>query len=160
MKCEFDSTKTIETIQTIGVLVLFFLSVVLTCINETFGILLAIPLMIIGIVLMGILPEILCRQINLSDEKLDVSYKFFSESVPLNDIAKAECVIKSEGQRFGGVIYTLVLYIKCKSGKEYKFIKKLYDVEKDYPVQHADKFKRYVDEQPMMKMCNMINDRL
>ena len=89
MKCEFDSTKTIETIQTIGTLVFFFLSVVLTCINEMFGILLGIPLMIIGIVLMGVLPEFLCRQINLDDEKLDVSYKFFSQAIQLNDIAKA-----------------------------------------------------------------------
>ncbi len=160
MKCEFDTTKTIETIQTIGTLGLFFLCVILTCINEMFGILLGIPLMTIGIVLMAALPEFLCKQINLSDEKLNISYKFFSQSIQLNDIIKAECTIKSEGQRFGGVIYKLVLYIKCKSGKEYKFIKNLYDVDKDYPIQHADKFKQYVDEQPMMKLCNMINEKI
>lgn len=160
MKCEFDTTKTIETIQIIGIFVFFILFVVLWIINITLGMALGFPLMIIGILYMFALPEFLCRQINLGDEKLDVSYKFFSKSIMLNDIATAECTINSVGQRSGNVIYKLVLYIKCKSGKEYKFIKRLYDVDKDYPIQHADKFKQYVDEQPMMKLCKYINEKI
>lgn len=57
------------------------------------------------------------------------------------------------------VVHTLVFTVILETGKKFAFYKRL-DVEKDLPVRQPEKFKEYIDEQPMMKLYEYIKRKV
>lgn len=76
-----------------------------------------------------------------------------------NEIELAEYKIKDVRSRVSFWYYKYILIIKKKSGKEVKIAVSL-DIEESLPLDNPEKYKKYINEQPLMKMCKYINERL
>lgn len=76
-----------------------------------------------------------------------------------DEIELAEYKIKDVRSRVSFWYYKYILIIKKKSGKEVKIAVSL-DIEESLPLDNPEKYKKYINEQPLMKMCKYINERL
>ncbi len=77
--------------------------------------------------------------------------------ISFDDIKSVCCMPEVKHTRFA-VKHNLVLTVLLGTGKELAFCQQL-DIEKSFPVQQPEKFKEYIDEQPLMRLCNYINER-
>ncbi len=95
-----------------------------------------------------------------ADEKdVYVHYGFLSRKIPLSEIANVRCEVESQGTRYGGVIYTMFLFIETKDDKSYRYEQEL-NIDKDYPTNHPVEYKAYLNSQPMRKLSEFISKRV
>lgn len=80
--------------------------------------------------------------------------------IEYSEIDGTECGVETEmRRRWGGVSYTMVLTIKMKDGLEAEFLKVL-NIDSSFPANEPDKYKKYISEQPLMKISHYIDSRL
>lgn len=76
-----------------------------------------------------------------------------------DDIECAEYQIKDVRSRISFWYYKFILTIRRKSGGEIKIAVNLY-IEEKMPLEFPKEYKKYIDEQPIMKIFKYINERL
>lgn len=76
-----------------------------------------------------------------------------------DDIERAEYQIKDVRSRISFWYYEFILTIRRKSGGEIKIAVNLY-IEEKMPLESPKEYKKYIDEQPIMKIFKYINERL
>ena len=165
MKYEFDSTG-----DTDGVYTTFFLIAIFS-----FGIAIAsiadypnfsgIMFIIFLVSLLAVFITSVLRGgvIYAFEKKVVIIHKFFSRKVLVShisyrDIEYAEYNVKAVYSRLGFVEYDIILTITKKTGSSVKVTSGL-DIKENMPTDKPDKYKKYLNEHPIVKMCNFINEK-
>lgn len=94
-------------------------------------------------------------RITVDDEHVNIRYGFLSKKLPLNEITYFSCDVETQSGRYGNIAYIMVLTIKTSDGKRFAYEQEL-DVEDDLPAKAPEKYRKYLDEQPMMKLCSFV----
>lgn len=169
MKCKFDCTKVYEILEIafICFLPISFVMIAFFSFSE-----LSVRAMqtlfwtILTIVIFIFLALSTVRKgvIRADSDRISISRLFFGRNVfvrnvPYENVEYVLCQADAKGTKYGRIVYELVLTVKIKGRNEMNFVKKL--KFKDYfPVRQPKKFNAYLDEQPMMKVYNYINERM
>ncbi len=96
-------------------------------------------------------------RITVDDEHVNIHYGFLSQKLPLSDITYFSCDVETQSGRYGNTAYTMVLTIKTSDGKRFAYEQELC-VEDDLPAKAPEKYRKYLDEQPMMKMSGFVRE--
>lgn len=96
---------------------------------------------------------ILCGQ-----DSIEVRRKRRKRIISFDNIESVSCMPEVKHTRYA-VKHNLIFTVLLKTDEELEFCHQL-DVEKSFPVQQPEKFKKYIDEQPLMQVCMYINERL
>lgn len=172
MKCRFDYTQRYETVIFILLilLALSLFSVMFFSFPElSVGALRILFLVIFAVIIGTVLVISAGRKgvIRADDSKISISHLFFRRNVfiwniPYEDVEYVLCQVNARAiaNRAGrsSITYTLVLTIKINDRSEMNFIKDL-KFKNDFPAAKSEKFNKYINEQPLMKMCEYINER-
>lgn len=94
-------------------------------------------------------------RITVDDEHVNIRYGFLSKKLPLSGITYFSCDVETQSGRYGNIAYIMVLTIKTSDGKRFAYEQEL-DVENDLPAKAPEKYRKYLDEQPMMKLCSFV----
>lgn len=94
-------------------------------------------------------------RITVDEEHVNIHYGFLSKKLPLSGITYFSCDVEMQSGRYGNIAYTMVLTIKTSDGKRFAYEQEL-DVEDDFPAKSPEKYRKYLDEQPMMKLCSFV----
>ncbi len=94
-------------------------------------------------------------RITVDEEHVNIHYGFLSKKLPLSEITYFSCDVETQCGRYGNTAYTMVLTIKTSDGKRFAYEQEL-DVEEDFPAKAPEKYRKYLDEQPMMKLCGFV----
>ena len=166
MKCRFDCTKVYEILEIaficflpISFVMIPFFSFAELSVRTMHTLFWIILTIIIFIILA--LSTVRKGVIRADSDKISISRLFFGRNVfirniPYENVEYVLCQLDAKGTKYGSIIYELVLTVKIKGRNEMNFIKKL-KFEDGFPVRQPKKFNAYLDEQPMMKVCNYIN---
>lgn len=169
MKCKFDCTKAYEILEIaficflpISIVMIPFFSFAelsVRTMQTLFWIILTIIIFII-IALSTVRKGV----IRADSDRISISRLFFGRNVfirniPYENIEYVLCQLDAKGGKYGSIIYELVLTVKIKGRNEMNFIKK-FKFEDDFPIRRPKKSNAYLDEQPMMKVCKYINERI
>ena len=97
------------------------------------------------------------------ENKVVIAHKFFSKRVLVStirysDIKHAKYNVKAIHSRLGFLRYEMKFTITKKSKSSVNIISWL-DVDENLPTDNPDEYKEYLNEHPMVKMCNFINER-
>ena len=161
MRAKFDRTETIDNIT----MALFLLMVVTIFIvgfsleNELWMFLpIAVFSAIIGILLT------FHGEIIAEEKGVVVIYTFCGKrvgkkSVAYRDIDRTECSVKTSGDRFGRVYHVMKFTIKMKGISRITVFNHL-DIGPSFPAEQPDKYKQYLEEQPLMKISHYIDSKL
>ena len=96
-------------------------------------------------------------RITVDEENVNVHYGFLGKKLPLSDITYFSCDVEMQSARYNGIYYTMVLTIKTSDGKRFAYEQEL-DVEDDLPAKDPEKYREFLDEQPMMKLCGFVKE--
>lgn len=166
VKCQFDSTGTFYVLRQIfqlsAIIPLGFLP---TCIIfdelSVSGILFII--FIISIMALLIISRLEGGIIGILENKVIIAHKIFNKhvlvsSISYNDIISAEYNVEAVRSRLIFFGYKVILKITQKSKKTVK-ITAMMDIKENFPMDYPDEYKEYLNEQPLVKMCRLINER-
>lgn len=164
MKCEFDYEKSsLNKWTAFGLAVIFggmiILGALAFCISDykyEFE-LLSFIFAIFGAVLLRVKLSNLDGVIMCSQKSIAVCRKHRKRVIPFGSIESISCVPEVMHTRYD-VKHYLVFTVTLKTDKKLEFCKEL-NIEKDFPVQQPEKFKEYIEEQPLMQLCSYINER-
>lgn len=163
MKCEFDYEKSsLNSWTAFGLAVIFggmiILSVLTICMSDygyEFELFLFI-FAIFGAVLLRVKLSSLDGGIICGKNSIAVCHKRRKRIISFESIESVLCVPEVMHTRYS-VKHYLVFTVTLKTDKKLEFCKEL-DIDKDFPVQQPEKFREYIDEQPMMKLYEYINE--
>ena len=96
-------------------------------------------------------------RITVDEEYVNIHYGFLGKKLPLSDITYFSCDVETQSGRYGGISYTMVLTIKTSDGERFAYEQELC-VEDDLPAKAPEKYRKYLDEQPMMKLCSFVKE--
>lgn len=160
MKCKFDYEKSsLNNWTAFGLTVIFGGLIILAALSfyryEFEGLMFIFG--IVGAVLLRVKLSNLDGVIMFSQNSIAVCRKRRKRVIPFESIESVSCVPEVMHTRYD-VKHYLVFTVILKTDKKLEFCKEL-DIEKDFPVQQPEKFKEYIDEQPLMQMYKYINER-
>lgn len=161
MKAKFDRTETIDniTIALFGVMVVVMFVVAFSLENGLWMFLpAAVYLAILGI-LLAFHGEIIA-----GEKGVVVIYTFCGKrvgkkSVAYRNIDRTECSVRTGGDRFGRVHHVMKFTIKMKGVSRITVFYQL-DIGASFPAEQPDKYKQYLEEQPLMKISHYIDSKL
>lgn len=169
MEVEFDTTPRFRGLMTF----LYFMSILLFSIGMA-SVSLTLPSPNVAVILLicsvvffaaGFVVMNLCKGgAYADDEKFVVYHEFFEKSVFVSafkyeDIAEVLCAVETFTTRNGRIYYEMVLTVKMKDESEFCVTKRL-DILEDFPAQQPDEYKKYISEQPLMKISHYIDSKL
>ena len=163
MKCEFDYEKSsLNKWTAFGLAVLFGGMIILGALAcfipdykyEFEGLMFIFA--ILGAVLLRVKLSSLDGGIMCGQNGIAVCRKHRKRVISFKSIESVSCVPEVMHTRYS-VKHYLVFTVTLKTDKKLEFCKEL-DIEKDFPVQQPEKFKEYIDEQPMMNVYEYINE--
>ena len=165
MKCEFESTGVLGGIHT---------TFLLTAIFSFSSFLAAIPyfptfsgvsfiIFLVSLSATIITSALQSGVIYAFESKIMIIHRFFNKRVLVSyisyrDIEYADYNVKAVHSRIGFVGYNITLTITKKSEKTVK-ITAMMDINENMPTEKPDEYKKYLNEQPLVKMCRFINER-
>lgn len=157
MKCDFYTTGVFDVIFSIFIIIASF-SFVAAFVSISALVALSVSLTA-AFITSALRGGVICA----FENKVVIIHKFFSKrvlasSVRYSDIKHAEYNVKSVHSRLGFVRYDIILTITKGTGRTVKIISKM-DIEENLPTDNPDEYKEYLNEHPMVKMCNFINER-
>lgn len=79
--------------------------------------------------------------------------------IEYGDVDCADCGVETFGNRWGSVFHTIKFTIKLKNISEFTVSDRL-DIEANFPAEQPEKYRQYLDEQPLMQISNYINNKL
>ena len=157
MKAKFDSTEIFEVLAVINfsallVLFILMLSGVKIALVVCFVILI-IPLIFLVKLQKGV--------ISANKNKIIIYHTFadcriFISKINMRDIESALCTVKTFGDRWGGVSYTLKLTIVKKNGRKV-VLSKAIKCQREFNVRRLEKL---IDKQPLQILCDFINEQI
>ena len=165
MKCEFDSTGIFSILYQISILSAIFSCSAVFAFNFRFPIgagisfIILILSMIALIITLNLKSGIICA----IEDKVIITHIFLSKSVFVSaisyeDIKCAEYNVKALHSRLGFCGYEIILTITEKTENEFKITAAM-NIDEHMPTEKPDEYKKYLNEQPLVKMCRFINER-
>lgn len=168
MKCSFDSTGTLGTLYEAAVVfVAMSVSLFLISIGDyyRFSTLMAVSaiIFIVFAVAAVVLLNIKGGVIYAKSEKLIITHSLASRKILVSrisyeDIEYADHNVTQKRSRLGFYCYVFELIIHMKSGKKIKLCVDL-NIPEDKPMCDPDGYKRFINDQPIMKLCRYINEK-
>ena len=168
MKCSFDSTGTLGTLYEAAVVfVAMSVSLFLISIGDyyRFSTLMAVSaiIFIVFAVAAVVLLNIKGGVIYAKSEKLIITHSLASRKILVSrisyeDIEYADHNVTQKRSRLGFYCYVFELIIHMKSGKKIKLCVDL-NIPEDKPMCDPDGYKRFISDQPIMKLCRYINEK-
>ena len=157
MKARFDSTEIFEilgVINSAAFLVPFtlMLSGVKTAL---------VVWLVISIITFIFLVKLQKGVISANKNKIIIYHTFADcrvliSKINMRDIESAVCTVKTFGDRFGRVSYTLKLTIVKKNGRKI-VLSKAIKCQQEFNVRRLEKL---IDKQPLQKLCDFINEQI
>lgn len=157
MKAKFDTTEIFEIlilIDSTALLVLFALML------SMFKIALIVWFVILMITFIFLVK--LQKGVIYANKNKIIIYHTFSDcrvlisKINVRDIESTVCTVKTLGNRWGGISYTLKLNILKKNGRKI-VLSKAINCKSEFNVRRLEKF---IDEQPLQKLCDFINEQI
>lgn len=168
MKCSFDSTGTLGTLYEAAVVfVAMSVSLFLISIGDyyRFSTLMAVSaiIFIVFAVAAVVLLNIKGGMIYAKSDKLIITHSLASRKILVSrisyeDIEYADHNVTQKRSRLGFYCYVFELIIHMKSGKKIKLCVDL-NIPEDKPMCDPDGYKRFINDQPIMKLCRYINEK-
>lgn len=168
MKCSFDSTGTLGTLYEAAVVfVAMSVSLFLISIGDyyRFSMLMAVSaiIFIVFAVAAVVLLNIKGGVIYAKSEKLIITHSLASRKILVSrisyeDIEYADHNVTQKRSRLGFYCYVFELIIHMKNGKKIKLCVDL-NIPEDKPMCDPDGYKRFINDQPIMKLCRYINEK-
>lgn len=168
MKCKFNSTGTLGTLYEAAVVfVAMSVSLFLISIGDyyRFSTLMAVSaiIFIVFAVAAVVLLNIKGGVIYAKSEKLIITHSLASRKILVSrisyeDIEYADHNVTQKRSRLGFYCYVFELIIHMKSGKKIKLCVDL-NIPEDKPMCDPDGYKRFINDQPIMKLCRYINEK-
>lgn len=166
MRCEFETTGTIENRRAVCVLMIACFLTAAISTSPHFPDSLAVVfviLFILSVLLLIALSLLKGGVIRARGKQVIISHNFldgnaFVSYIGYNEITYAEYHVESLRRGYSFYGYSLSLTINKKSGKKVTLSKSL-DIEKNFPTENPDEYKEFLKEQPLVKMCKYINER-
>ena len=105
-----------------------------------------------------------CGRASADEKGVTVVYTIFGNKIKKNfieygKIESTECSVETAHSRIFGIYYLMIFKIKKKDGSETELLNKL-DIESSFPAAEPVKYKEYISEQPLTKMCDFINEQI
>ena len=149
MKCSFDSTGTLENLLGSAILIVALsVSLLISSIGYyyKFSTLMAVSAIIFAVSAAAafVLYIIKGGMIYAKSDKLIIEY--------------ADHNVTQKRSRLGFYCYVFELIIHMKSGKKIKLCVDL-NIPEDKPMCDPDGYKRFINDQPIMKLCRYINEK-
>lgn len=157
MKAKFDTTEIFEALILINSTALLVLFVFMLSMFKIALIVWFVILMITFIFLAKLQKGV----ISANKNKIIIYHTFLDcrvliSKINMRDIESAMCTIKTFGNRWGGVSYTLKFTTIKKNGRQL-VLSKAINYKKEFNVRRLEKF---IDEQPLQKLCDFINEQI
>ena len=165
MKCDFDSTGVFSILRQIFILSAIFSISLVPCFifdyTNVSGILFII--FIVSIIALLIISRLKGGIICILENKIIIAHKFFNKnvlvsSISYRDIKYAEYNVEAVRSRVLFFGYNVILKITKKSKKTVKITAMMY-IKENFPMDYPDEYKEYLNEQPLVKICSLINER-
>ena len=86
------------------------------------------------------------------------AWKILVSRISYEDIEYADHNVTQKRSRLGFYCYVFELIIHMKSGKKIKLCVDL-NIPEDKPMCDPDGYKRFINDQPIMKLCRYINEK-
>ena len=161
MKAKFDRPEIIDNI-TIALFLVMIVAMFIVCFsfeNKLWMFLTAAVFLVIMYILLAFHGEIIA-----GEKSVVVIYTFGGKRVgkkfiAYKDIDRTECGVKTGGDRWGRVHYTMTFTIKMKGVSRITVFKSLV-ISANFPAEQPDKYKQYLHEQPLMQISHYIDSKL
>lgn len=168
MKCNFDSTGKLETAYlSVIVIMIVFACLFLSCKRyiDDFSAVMVVSAIIFAVSAAAafVLHNVKGGVIYVNNDELVIVHSFAAREVLVSrisyeDIKYADHNVTQKRSRMGFCCYVFELYIHMKNGKKVKLCVDL-DIPENKPTSDPDGYKRYINDQPIMKICRYINER-
>lgn len=168
MKCSFDSTGTLENLLGSAILIVALsVSLLISSIGYyyKFSTLMAVSAIIFTVSAAAafVLYIIKGGMIYAKSDKLIITHSLASRKILVSrisyeDIEYADHNVTQKRSRLGFYCYVFELIIHMKSGKKIKLCVDL-NIPEDKPMCDPDGYKRFINDQPIMKLCRYINEK-
>lgn len=168
MKCRFDSTGTIGAMCGAAVFIAIMAFSAAIAFYGSFddrGLAPGVSLIafIISVVAAVVLNIIKGGVIYARSDRLIIvhsfgAWKILVSRISYEDIEYADHNVTQKRSRLGFYCYVFELIIHMKSGKKIKLCVDL-NIPEDKPMCDPDGYKRFINDQPIMKLCRYINEK-
>lgn len=169
MECRFDSTGGAIGVSYESAVVIAILSASLLLSGIGYyddfsaGVTVSAIIFAVSVAAAVILHNIKSGVIYVKSDELVIVHSFAAREVLVSrisyeDIEYADHNVTQKRSRIGFYCYVFELYIHIKSGQKIKLCIDL-DISENMPTSDPDGYKRYINDQPIMKICRYINER-